>query len=42
MPFGGFWGFLGDWLTPHLVVNGGGSNSEHSNTTQAMLFNNCW
>lgn len=43
-PFGGFWGFLGDWLTPHSVGQSGGQSgtSELSNTTQALLFNNCF
>ena len=43
-PFGGFWGFLGDWLTPHNVGDSGGQagTSELSNTTQALLFNNCF
>ena len=33
-PFGGSWGFLGDWLTPH--------GSEGSSTNEALLFNNCY
>jgi alpha-L-rhamnosidase len=41
-PFGGFWGFLGDWLTPHIVEGGGGTKSELSNTSQAVLFNSCF
>lgn len=32
-PFGGFWGFLGDWLTPH--------GSENSGSPESVLFNNC-
>ena len=32
-PFGGSWGFLGDWLTPH--------GSEQSDSIEALLFNNC-
>ncbi len=32
-PFGGSWGFLGDWLTPH--------GSEQSNSPEALLLNNC-
>ena len=42
MPFGGFWGFLGDWLNPHIVEGAGGGKNELSNTTQAILFNSCW
>ena len=34
MPYGGSWGFLGDWLTPHGI--------EGSETTAALLFNNCY
>jgi alpha-L-rhamnosidase len=33
-PFGGYWGFLGDWLTPH--------GSENSGTPESVLFNNCY
>lgn len=34
LPFGGSWGFLGDWLTPH--------GSEESDSIEALLFNNCY
>jgi hypothetical protein len=33
-PFGGSWGFLGDWVTPH--------GSEQSDSPEAFLFNNCY
>lgn len=33
-PFGGSWGFLGDWLTPH--------GSENSGTPESILFNNVY
>ena len=33
VPFGGAWGFLGDWVTPH--------GNEESGTPESILFNNC-
>jgi alpha-L-rhamnosidase len=33
-PFGGSWGFLGDWITPH--------GSEESGTPESVLFNSCY
>lgn len=33
-PFGGSWGFLGDWVTPH--------GNENSGTPESILFNNCY
>ena len=32
-PYGGYWGYLGDWLTPH--------GSELSGSPESVLFNNC-
>jgi alpha-L-rhamnosidase len=34
VPFGGAWGFLGDWVTPH--------GNEESGSPESVLFNNCY
>jgi hypothetical protein len=33
-PFDGYWGFLGDWVTPH--------GNENSGTNESILFNNAY
>ena len=34
VPYGGRWGFLGDWITPH--------GNEESDSNEARLFNDCY